>query len=118
MKDDLKPWLITLAIVTGVMLLVVSLVLGLLIAYQSGLADSQARIRTLETKIELALGARDTAQRAVTIAENAAVRAAGAVSEVQEWWRIDSKNLLGDFQRQLEETEDARASPGTDPAEP
>ena len=52
MKDDLKPWVITLFATTVVAMLLMSLVLGLVIAYQAGLSDSQARLRHLETQFD------------------------------------------------------------------
>lgn len=47
-----RPWLIAVFAASVAALLVMSLVLGLVVAYQAGLADSQARIRHLETQFD------------------------------------------------------------------
>ena len=92
---DLKPMVGVLLAVTFAVLLVMTFTLGRVSAYQDGLGDALARVRSLEAQIGSAAEAKESSRRAED-------RAAGAVAEVQEWWRIDSKNLLAEFQRQLE----------------
>lgn len=47
------------------------------------------------------ISSHDVSRHALEQSADAAERAAGAVTEVQEWWRVDSRNLLDEVKVEL-----------------